>query len=130
MFNKVQEWAVVFPGGGWGSRHMGVRGCIGPGGEGGGGRTGVVTAAGREFLAACKIPHILFLFPFFFFFFYHPVHNQSRNHDPTGFAARPGIGGRPVGESAGTEMCETGPCGFVADVLGDSGTSSGGWKYG
>ena len=54
--------------GGWGSGHMGVGGCIGPGGEGGGGCAGVVAAVGREFLAACKIPHILFLFLFFFFF--------------------------------------------------------------
>ena len=127
MFNKVQEWAVVFPGG-MGKWAYGCRGCIGPRGEGGSGCAGVVAAVGREFLAACKIPHILFFF--FFSFFYHPVHNRSHNHDPTGFAAGPGIGGRPVGESAGTEMCETGPCGFAADVLGDSGTSSDGFKYG
>ena len=48
--------------------------CIGPGGAGVGDRAGMVAAAGREFLAACKIHHILF--------FKYLVHNRSCNHDP------------------------------------------------
>ena len=34
--------------------------CIGPGDAGSGGCAGVIAAAGRKFLAACKIHHILF----------------------------------------------------------------------
>ena len=36
--------------------------CIGPGDAGGSGCTGVIAAAGRKFLAACKIHYILFFF--------------------------------------------------------------------
>ena len=79
--------------------------CIGPGDAGGGGCAGVIAAAERKFLAACKIHHIIF-----FLFFKYPVHKRSCNHDPTKFAAGPGIGGGPVGEYARTEMCEIGTC--------------------
>ena len=41
-----------------GIRVLGV--CIGPGAAGGGGCAGVVATAGKKFLAACKIHHILF----------------------------------------------------------------------
>ena len=63
-------------------------------------------------------------------FFFYPVHNRSCNHDPTKFAAGPGIGGGPVGESSRTEVGEIGPCGFLRWFPGDSGTSSDGWEYG
>ena len=102
-------------------------GCRGfvlvPGVQGGGSCAGVVAAVGKKFLAACKIHHILF-------FFKYPVHNRSCNHDPTKFAAGPGNGGGPVGESARTEMCEIGTCEFLRGFPGDSGTSNDGWEYG
>ena len=41
-----------------------------------------------------------------------------------------GLVGGPVGESARTEMCEIGSCGFLRGFLGDSGTSSDSWEYG
>ena len=55
---------------------------------------------------------------FLFLFFKYLVHNRSCNHDPTKFAAGPGIGGEPLGESARTDMCDVGPCEFLRGFPG------------
>ena len=87
---------------------MAVRGLWWSQGWGSGSCAGVVAAAGREFLAARKIPHILFITP-----------NTTDLVIMTQQDSSLGPG--PVG---GLWVSLQGPCGFLRSCPGDSGTSS------